>query len=383
MSIFGSVFETIKGAVSDPVCAAFKADPDFWQLVAALSGAKSSGAISNRAECANYAHSVQGTFIAQGFQKYVGCACAVVFPDEGSGGRSAIEEFAHQALQPRWTGWENLGGLPQGRVGVVSPTPETRELYIRWIDDRIRQRSWRLGGWEGNWNEHPDSMKIGSDPFVLATPTTRELFVTDHNGTVFQRRWDGSSWSEWLTVGGTVEGSVSAVRFSTGQINVYGRGMDDQIWENRAYDGSSWRGWSPVGGGYKIDAPPSVVSSSPTSYDIFVRAFGGAVYQQRILLGRLAHYKQISLGGEIKGEVGAVSLAPNNIELFVRGMDDALYQNWTYDGENWKGWVRHDDGGVIASAPAVIVPAIGPRGYPAKDVYVRDTHGNVAQKSWY
>jgi hypothetical protein len=384
MSIFGSVFETIKDAVTDPVCTVIKSQPEYWQLVAILSEAKSRGLITSRGTCSTYAQAsgLLATVLgvpaaAEVAEEWIGCACKQVFAAEGGG--VGLAQFI---LQPTWTAWGSLGGSPKGRVAVVSPAPEIRELYVRWSDDEIWQKLWfSSGGWTG-WTNHQGSIKIAADPVVVVSPTTRDIFVTRPDGSVYQHHWNGSAWS-WIAVGGKVKGSVGAVRLLNGEIKLYARGMNDEIWANKAHDGVNWKGWVHQPGGNKIDSSPTVVSTEPTTRDIFIRGFDGGVYQNHLIeiLGQVTS-RWISVGGQIKGEVGAVSLAPNVIDIYVRGTDDALYQNWTHDGRNWNGWVRHDDGGVLASPPTVIVPGIGFRGYPIREVYVKDTFGHVAQKTW-
>ena len=57
--------------------------------------------------------------------------------------------------------------------------------------------------------------------------------------------------------------------------------------------------------------------------------------------------------------------------IYVRGNDNALWQRGYYNGQ-WHPWGRHNDGGVLASEPA-----LGSMGPEHEHVFVRGTDGNV------
>jgi hypothetical protein len=62
--------------------------------------------------------------------------------------------------------------------------------------------------------------------------------------------------------------------------------------------------------------------------------------------------------------------------VYVRGNDGALWQR-AWAGNTWHGWGRHDDGGVLASEPAV-----GSMGPDHEHVFVRGTDDQVWSKRW-
>src|SRR5262245_30992597 len=72
----------------------------------------------------------------------------------------------------------------------------------------------------------------------------------------------------------------------------------------------------------------------------------------------------------------SIARSPDVTNIYVRGNDNRLWQRAYWSG-NWHDWVRHDDGGVLASAPAAA--SMGPN---MEQVFVRGTDGNVWQKSW-
>lgn len=382
MSLFDSIFETIKDAVTDPVCTAFKTSPQYWQLVAFLNEAKARGVISDQNTCSAYAKTsgflatlAQGIGVGGITEEFVGCACKKAFAG-GSGGVG----LAQFLLQPNWTTWDSVGGSLKGRPAVIRAAGDTREVTVRWTDDELRVRVWsKESGW-ADWRTVHDSIKIASDPAVVTDGLNSSLFVTVPDGRVFQYRRRVPHW-QWVDRGGRVKGSVAALMLKTGEIDVYARGMNDEIWENRTTDGEKWSGWVCQPDRAKIYSSPTVVSTLRGYRDIFFLGAAGQVMHKRFLEG-YGVSRLRDLGGQVKGEVAAVALAPNVIELYVRGMDDALYQNWTFDGDNWHGWERHNDGGVLASSPTVVVSGIGWKGHPVREVYVREVSGGLSQKTW-
>ena len=62
--------------------------------------------------------------------------------------------------------------------------------------------------------------------------------------------------------------------------------------------------------------------------------------------------------------------------IYVRGTDNALWQR-AYYNNRWHNWARHNDGGVLASTPA-----LGSMGPDHEHVFVRGTDNNVWQKYW-
>ena len=80
--------------------------------------------------------------------------------------------------------------------------------------------------------------------------------------------------------------------------------------------------------------------------------------------------------GGLTGGPATVSRNKDVCNIYVRGADNALWQR-AYFGGAWYEWVRHNDGGVLASEPA-----LGSMGPDHEHVFVRGTDGNVWQKYW-
>jgi hypothetical protein len=64
---------------------------------------------------------------------------------------------------------------------------------------------------------------------------------------MYQKTWNGTSWSNWISLGGSLTSSPAATSPTSGAIDVFVRGGDNGLWEN-SYSNGSWSGWTSVGG---------------------------------------------------------------------------------------------------------------------------------------
>ena len=86
-----------------------------------------------------------------------------------------------------------------------------------------------------------------------------------------------------------------------------------------------------------------------------------------------------ALGAPPGGFVGAPSVISRNssvCNIYVRGTDNALWQKGWFNNA-WHDWTRHNDGGVLASDPA-----LGSMGSTHEHVFIRGTDNQVWQKYW-
>jgi hypothetical protein len=64
---------------------------------------------------------------------------------------------------------------------------------------------------------------------------------------MYQKTWTGTSWSNWISLGGSPTSSPAATSPTSGAIDVFVRGTDNGLWEN-SFSNGSWSGWTSVGG---------------------------------------------------------------------------------------------------------------------------------------
>ena len=187
-------------------------------------------------------------------------------------------------------------------------------------------------------------------------------------------------WSAWIPMGnpgGGFVGRPATIARNPGVTNIYVRGADNRLWQ-RAYWNSVWNAWGVHNDGGVLASAPSLGSMGPDHEHVFVRGTDSQVWQ-KWWSGPSGWSGWIALGapsvGFFDGPV-TISRNPSVCNVYVRGTDNALWQLAYWDGQ-WHPWGRHDDGGVLASEPA-----LGSMGPDHEHVFVKGTDGSVWQKWW-
>src|SRR5206468_4156463 len=89
------------------------------------------------------------------------------------------------------------------------------------------------------------------------------------------------------------------------RIDVFCRGVDDQLWSRTWTSESSWSPWSPLGGAVTSD-PDAASTDDPTSLRIVARGLDGAVRQYAFVGGQwtYAHLGGLCTSGPTATYVG-------------------------------------------------------------------------------
>jgi hypothetical protein len=152
-----------------------------------------------------------------------------------------------------WKPWDSWGHTLASPPHAVAGD-ETIAVFVRGTDSAVWYN--RDGtGW------HSLGGRFSSAPCGVATIRGHlHVFATDENSALQHRIWDGSSWSDWASLGGTC---TSAPTVSTdGEImHVYVLGTDSAVWRNR-WLGDSWTDWHNLGRTFL--APPAAVTRVPS-----------------------------------------------------------------------------------------------------------------------
>jgi hypothetical protein len=91
-------------------------------------------------------------------------------------------------------------------------------------------------------------------------PNRLDVFGLGMDSEVFHKGWDGAIWaSTWQPLGGVLASSIAAVSRGTNLLDLFGLGEDYSMFHQR-WDGKAWSGWQGLGGVFT--SPPSVVSNS-------------------------------------------------------------------------------------------------------------------------
>lgn len=303
-----------------------------------------------------------------------------------------------------WGAYEAIDGEVSNdrTVGVVAidydngPTDEVyarRSFHIRIPGSnpspKVTQRWGGAGQWQptSGWNPLPatpdlvvagDSSLDGGVTVVSWAPGHRSLIATTGTRVIHRSYVDGT-WSGWVDGGGNAQGDVAALVIpGTQLIDLYVRGLDGLLYQGHFRGLDQPFSWHSMG--TKIDSPPCVVAHSSHSRHVFATStadglVGYHAWEEGYKEGRGWHPWR-SIGGQVKGRVGAVALAGSRLDVYGRGMNDHLWQVW-WDGDNWSNWYEHEDGLAMHSAPTVIS-----RRLTHRDVFFVGEGGSVVHKTW-
>jgi len=233
-------------------------------------------------------------------------------------------------------------------------------------------------------------MKPGSDPAATSWGGDRlDVFIRGNDDALWHKWWDGSGWSPWESLGGTLTSSPAAAyrddRPRRKWVDVFAIGPDSTIW-HRDFDGESWSPWEPnvarapvlrsgfspaaaTWGGTRIDLvvcaadegllrsylPPGgswmgwedlggIATSTPSvctwgswaegRVDVFVRGENGGLLHKSAVSAIWTRWEDMKVGG-IASAPAVAAWGSNRIDVFVRGTDGSLLHRW-YDGSEWR-----------------------------------------------
>jgi hypothetical protein len=187
-------------------------------------------------------------------------------------------------------------------------------------------------------------------------------------------------WSSWVAHGappGGFNGAPAAISRNSAVANIYVRGNDNALWQ-KAWFSNSWQDWGRHNDGGVLASKPALGSMGPDHEHVFVRGTDNQVWQIWWKEGQ-GWSAWVALGAPPGGFNGAPAVISRNntvCNIYVRGNDNALWQRAWFNN-TWHDWGRHNDGGVLASEPAL--SAMGPNN---EDVFVRGTDNGVWEKWW-
>ena len=157
-----------------------------------------------------------------------------------------------------------------------------------------------------------------------------KIFARGTTNGIFQNTWNGTAWSGWGYLGGSLTSNPSAVSWGPNRIDCFAQGTDNAMW-HKWWDGAAWNGWESLGG--VITAGPGAASWGANRLDCFVKGGDNGLWYKwidaSVVHGHAGTWSGWhSLGGLLDNNPGVVSWGPNRIDVFVRGMDNAMWHKW-------------------------------------------------------
>lgn len=263
---------------------------------------------------------------------------------------------------------------------------------------------------QADWTSFGDNVK--SEPVIASWGGERfGVFVLDYEGVLWHTR--EKNWEAWESLGGRLTGKPSAVVRRDGSLDVFARGINNELWHLR-HVGESWGEWESLGGVLTADpvavvrddvvidvlirgsdealwwleydgtdkdfkrlqgelaSTPKVISWGPGRLDVFAQFTDNTIWHRPYVDGWLS-WVQLK-GLQTDSELDAVSWEMGRIDLFARGTDQALWHS-TLRADTWSPW--ESMGGNIASAPTAVSWAVG-----RLDVFARSTEDTLVHLSY-
>lgn len=225
---------------------------------------------------------------------------------------------------------------------------------------------------EAGWSEWmPVGGILQGGPSAVALTENRvDVFVRGTDGAMYHKIWNGSAWGDWENLGGELSTRPSCVSWSENRIDCIALGTDNRMYR-KWWDGS-WKGWE-VMGGEQFTSAPSLTSWGPGRLDMFVRGKDNALWHATYEDPKFSSWE--SLGGVLVSDPGCTSWGQNRIDCFVQGTDNRLYHRW-WDGRSWQGWEN------LGSETVGSAPSVTSLGENALHVFAQGPQKQLWHKRW-
>jgi hypothetical protein len=176
------------------------------------------------------------------------------------------------------SGWTHLGGQLAKNTGpsVCSWGPGRLDVFVQGTDGAMYQKVWNGSTWS-NWINLGG--KLTSAPGATAAGNQIGVFAAGTGGTIYYKHWN-AGWSGWINVGGTLLSGTSPTAYNwgpNGQLGWLVTGTDSNLYRN--WVGSS-SGYEGINGA--LTSSPSATAKAPGVIDVFARGSSGtfaALYQ--------------------------------------------------------------------------------------------------------
>ncbi len=229
----------------------------------------------------------------------------------------------------RCLSWNNAaGGTWLSAPAAASLGPDQFDAFVIGTDNEAYRRHWALGwsaGWQpvGDWPFPAPAWTIPlpelTAPAAVARGSGIDLFRLGPTNTLYW--YNGSSWQD---MGGMLASGPGAVSLSSSHMQVFARGVDDALW-TLAYN-SGWGSWQrlDLGGmpaGVAIASAPAVVSPASGQMAVYVRGSDNQVWSA--LYNGSSWGSWTAGGGELASAPGA-SVVAGAAYLFAQTAADLL-----------------------------------------------------------
>lgn len=185
---------------------------------------------------------------------------------------------------------------------------------------------------------------IDGDPAISSQGLNQlDLLARGGDGALWHRYWNGTTWSNWGSLGGVLApgSGAGSVSWNTNRHDVVTRGVDNGVWHWSWGEGGN--GGAPATLGGYTASDPAISSKGPGQLEIFIRGADNALWTKSFSNGSWSGWQ--SLGGQITSGPGAVSWGSGRTDVVARGTDNGVW-HWYWDGS----WHLQSIGGSVCPA---------------------------------
>ncbi len=236
-----------------------------------------------------------------------------------------------------WGAWDDsAGGTLLSAPAVASLADGQFDAFAIGTDNEVYGRHWE-GGWNDDWQQvgdwpHAASSWTGPTPELPAPAAVArdggfDLFRVGPDNTL--RWYDGAVWQ---SLGGMLASGPGAVSLGADHMQVFARGVDEALWY-LTYSGGNWGSWQRVeldgmDEGVTLASAPTAVSAGAGQIEVYARGSDSQLWQ--IAFDGSNWGSWLSLGGSL---ASGVAVAAGSI--FAQADDGSLQHS---DGSVWTPW---------------------------------------------
>lgn len=238
----------------------------------------------------------------------------------------------------RVLGVELRGVAGDGTPTSVQTTGESLRLAYGWpaARDGMRSNWWVIRSvataLTGAWGRPDGAVELG---------------WTRPDGAVAVGTARGDTVGAKVDLGGQARGGPALAGRSNGELDLFVRGTDDQLWTARRAAGGTWSGWQPLGG--SLTAAPSATASGGIVHVVVVGGDRQLWHRYSTAPGRWSNW--YPLGGVAASAPAVAFGGPNRLDALVQGTDGAVWRrSWAGTWQPWTSLGGRVDGAVGAAA---------------------------------
>jgi hypothetical protein len=267
---------------------------------------------------------------------------------------------------------QDMQAMVPGAAFVVTNSKQRSEVFVHKAQPVLPQWTvWAsLGAPAGGFLNAPST--------ISRNPQVCNVYVRGGEGALWQLAFFDGRWHSWVKHDGILLAEPAVGSLNPNHEHVFGQGTDGQLFQKWWTSDAGWQAWSPLG----APAPgfvgrPGTVSRSPQVWNVYVRGRDNALWQLPFHGRRRHFWSRHDDGGVLASAPAAGSMNPNHEHVFVRGTDGQVWVKWWLQGSGWSAWAA------LGAPPGGFVggPAISDDAATC-DLFVRGRDNALWQKSY-